>query len=154
MDTRPSLGPGLEILLAREGGALGELPRAGRVLGRRAGGGVATLLPSLLGAQPTLSFCSCLWLFLHCPPRPPPHPGAWEQLTRELGEALLIWARTRASPQAVARTQRTGKSRGRMGRTPFTWKRASPAEAPRVAGGGKKEGGQGCPLPSPGALPE
>lgn len=74
MDTRPSLGPGLEILLAREGGALGELPRAGRVLGRRAGGGVATLLPSLLGAQPTLSFCSCLWLFLHCPPRPPPPP--------------------------------------------------------------------------------
>ena len=55
MHTRPSLGPGLETLLAREGRALRELPRAGCVLGRRAGGGAAALLPSLLGAQPTLS---------------------------------------------------------------------------------------------------
>lgn len=73
---------------------------------------------------------------------PHPLPEAPEQLTRELGEALLIWARTRASPQAVARTQRTGKSRGRMGRTPFTWERASPNEAPGALPSNRDRSGQ------------
>lgn len=69
------------------------------------------------------SFCTA-----RVPSRPPATrcPDALEQRTRELGEPLLIWARTRASPQAVARTQRTGKSRGRTGRTPFTWEGATP----------------------------
>lgn len=40
--------------------------------------------------------------------------------TSEVDEALLIWAKTLASPKAVARIHRTGKSIGRMGRTPFT----------------------------------
>lgn len=42
--------------------------------------------------------------------------------TSEVDEVLLIWAKTLASPKAVARIHRTGKSIGRMGRTPFTWK--------------------------------
>lgn len=64
-------------------------------------------MPHFLASQLTVLLCH--------------HPlDLREQPTRELGDALLIWARTRASPQAVARTQRTGKSRGRMGNMPFT----------------------------------
>lgn len=43
-----------------------------------------------------------------------------EKPTSEVDEALLIWANTLASPKAVARIHRTGKSNGRMGKTPFT----------------------------------
>lgn len=46
-----------------------------------------------------------------------------EKPTSEVDEALLIWANTLASPKAVARIHRTGKSNGRMGKTPFTWKK-------------------------------
>ena len=114
------------MLLAGEDKALGELPRPCLSLGHGVGVGL-DFCPVCWGTAD--SFHSCLWFFLHCPPTPT-CPDASEQPTRELGEALLIWARTRASPQAVARTQRTGKSKGRMGRTPFTWERASHTEAP------------------------
>lgn len=46
-----------------------------------------------------------------------------EKPTSEVDEALLIWANTLASPNAVARIHRTGKSNGRIGKTPFTWKK-------------------------------
>ena len=146
MDTWPSPGPSLETLLAREAEPSESCPEpamcwaAGQEVGR------LHFCPLCWGHSPLClsvpifgSFCTV------------PHPllEARELLTRELGEALLIWARTRASPQAVARTQRTGKSRGRMGRTPFTWERASPAEAPgalpratRTAGDSRQEGGK------------
>lgn len=74
-------------------------------------------------------------------------PDALRKPTRELGEALLIWARTRASPQAVARTQRTGKSRGRMGRTPFTWESGNHADGSQRAAAPGERGRAGLPSP-------
>lgn len=53
--------------------------QGGPCAGLRARGGAAALPPSLLGAQPTLPFCSCLWLFLHCPTPPPRGPGTTDQ---------------------------------------------------------------------------
>lgn len=98
------------------------------------------------GPQLTPSFGS--QFFSCCCPR-----DALEQPTRELGEALLIWARTRASPQAVARTQRTGKSRGRMGRTPLTWGSMNHTEASQRAAG-LRRGRDGRPSPAPKPFPE
>lgn len=86
-------------------------------------------------------FCCCFLFFLDRP------PDALIKPTRELGEALLIWARTRASPQAVARTQRTGKSRGRMGRTPFTWESGNHADGSQRAAAPGERGRAGLPSP-------
>lgn len=49
-------------------------------------------------------------------------PCARVHLTRPAGDARLNSARTLASPKALSSTHKTGKRRGRMGRTPISCK--------------------------------
>lgn len=49
-------------------------------------------------------------------------PCAHAHLTRPAGDARLNSARTLASPKAFSRTHKTGKRRGRIGRTPISCK--------------------------------
>lgn len=138
MDAHASPGRGLEAPLEGQDKVLENCPGLPRCW-VHGGTGLPLLSP---GAQQTTSLFLVFVLFALS-------PDALQKPTRELGEALLICARTRASPQAVARTQRTGKSRGRMGRTPLTWERGNHTDE-----GGKETGRAGRAFPTLGPFPE